>query len=127
MADTALPPGTPSSGQAPPGAPPPTMPVPNRGLEAQALAQLSVVVNALLNLIPKFGVGTDIGKALLDTTKKLSTFVPPGSTSQGVQNNQMMEMMRQQQASQPMAALMAARPGAGAPPAAPMPNMGAQA
>jgi hypothetical protein len=98
------------------------MPVPNRGKEAAALAKLSVIVNALLTLAPDVGASSDIGRDILDAVKKLSKYVPPGSTSQGVENNAMMSMMRNQQQQQPVQAMMAARgAGAGAQPAAASP------
>lgn len=105
----------PPPGQSPPGSSPATTPVPNRGQEAAALATLSVVVNALLKLAPQLGASSDVGQAVLDSIKKLGKYVPPGSTSPGVQNNAMMQMQREHQQSQPMAAMAAARgqqPGA---------------
>ncbi len=109
----------PPQGQSPPGSSPATTPVPNRGQEAAALATLNVVVNALLKLAPEFGASSDVGQAVLDAVKKLSKYVPPGSTSPGVQNNAMQAMMRQHQQQQPMAAMQAARgQGGGQPPPA---------
>jgi hypothetical protein len=97
------------------------MPVPNRGTEAAALAQLNIIVNALLQLAPKIGVGTDIGRAVMKSANDLAKHVPPGSTSQGVENAEMTKMVQQRQQAQSQAALAAAR-GAGARSGAPQPN-----
>lgn len=106
---------TPPQGQSPPGSSPATTPVPNRGQEAQALAGLSVVVNALLKLAPQFGASTDVGQAVLKAVTTLAKHVPPGSTSPGVENNAMMKMQREHVQNQPMAAMAAARSGQPAP------------
>jgi hypothetical protein len=112
-----------STGQSPPGSSPATMPVPNRGKEAAALARLNIIVNALYGLIPDVGVGSDIGRAVGKAANDLAKHVPPGSTSQGVENAEMTKMMQQRQAQQSQTALAAARnAGGGAPqPAAPPP------
>lgn len=116
-------PGAPagSVGQSPPGSSPATTPVPNRGTEAAAMASLSIIVNALLKLAPELGVGTDIGRDALTAAQKLAKYVPPGSTSQGLENNAMMRMQREHMQQAPNAAIAAARQQAGAattPPAA---------
>ncbi len=115
MPDVAPPtPGAPAqpSGQSPPGSSPATTPVPNRGQEASALATLSVITSALLKLVGQFPPGSDAGQAVLKAASSLSKYVPPGSTSPGVKNNAMENMMREHQQQSPMAAMQAARGGA---------------
>lgn len=99
----------PSQGQSPPGSSPATMPVPNRGAEASAIAGLSAISDLLLRLVTQVGAGSDIGKDVLKSISLITKHIPPGSTAQGVQQSAMMKMMRDQQGQQPMAAMMQAR------------------
>lgn len=92
--------------QAPFGSSPATGPSPNKGYEAAALQRLGLVVKQLQDLVPLAGVGTDIGKAVLDALKSLSKHVPPGSVTPAGEKNQLeSQMMKNAQGNQQMAAL----------------------
>lgn len=114
-----------AQGQSPPGSSPATQPIPNRGQEAAALSTLAVIVNALLKLAPEFGAGSDVGRSIIDATKKLASHVPPGSASSGTQNNAMMKMMREQQQGQAMQAMAGQGGQRGAAPQPGMPQAAA--
>jgi hypothetical protein len=103
----------PQQPQAPFGQTPVTAPTPNRGHEAAGIQKLGIALQNLQDLLPMVGAGSDVGQAVLDSLKKLSKFVPPGSMTpagnrnqleqtamkQG-QNNQQMQMLKQMQAQQ---------------------------
>lgn len=112
------PPG--GAGQPPMGTSPVTQGTPNRGYEAAGLQKLGLVVKQLGDLIPLLGPTSDAGVAVVDALRKLTKFVPSGSVTpagernqlqsqmeKNAQNNQQMQMLRQQQM----------QPGAGQPPA----------
>lgn len=114
--------GAAASGQPPIGSSPATQPVPNRGLQAQGLAKLSIVVRQLEQLLPVFGAGSEAGRAILDSLNKLSKHVQPGSISSGLEQSALSELqnkLRQNAAMQ--AAGKAAAPASQGP--APQSNM----
>ncbi len=110
------------------GPSPATMPVQNRGMEAAALARLSVHVQGMQTLLAQLPAGSDLAAAIRKATDLVAKFVPPGSVSQGVQMTEAQrQLMQQKQMGPQIAAQRAAQtgggqgmPGApGAPPAPP--------
>lgn len=102
-------PATSSQGQAsgPGGA---SMPVPNRGLEAAAMAKLAVHIQALQTLLAVLPAGSDIASDVRDGISKMAKHVPPGEVSQGVQmTEQQRNLMQQRQQSPQIAAMRAAQ------------------
>ncbi len=104
------------------------MPVQNRGMEAAALARLSVHVQGMQTLLAQLPAGSDLAAAIRKATDLVAKFVPPGSVSQGVQMTEAQrQLMQQKQMGPQIAAQRAAQmgggqgmPGApGAPPAPP--------
>ncbi len=130
--------GAPSPGGAPPppgGSPPgmggmrppqpaggaggATMPTPDRGIEAKALAQLAVHVQALSLIAGVMPVGSDLARDLREALNKIAKHVPPGAISQGVQMSEAQRaLMQQKQMGPQIAAMRAAQPamGGGGPP-----------
>lgn len=106
-------PGQPQSGSSPV-----TGPVPNRGAEAGGLAKLGQVVRLLENLAPSLGAASEAGRDVYKAIQTLAKHVPPGSMSQGIENNALEEMKRKQQQMAPMIAAMRAGQSGGAPPQA---------
>lgn len=107
-------PAAPTQLASPQGASPATSPVPNRGLEAAGLAELSMVVRQLESIASKFPITSDAGKAIRESALKLSKHVPDGSFAPGVEQSAAMQRMKQiQQQAALMTAIRAA--GAGAP------------
>jgi len=100
------------------GASPATGPTPNRGFEAAGLQKMGMVVKLLEEIIATSGAVSEVGKAALEMLNKGVKLVPAGSVSPAAeknninqmamknsQNNQQMQMLRQQQAgAQPQAA-----------------------
>ena len=112
----------------PQGASPATSPVPNKGLEAAGLAELSQVVRLLEQLVPKLGLASEAGRAAAESALKLAKHVPPGSVAPGPQGAALQQMAQKQRQMQPQIAQMRAGGGApGAGGAAPAPPGGAAA
>lgn len=111
--------------QAPFGSSPATGPTPNKGYEAAALQRLGLVVKQLQEMVPLAGVGTDVGKGVLDALRILSKLVPPGSVTPASEKNQLeSQMMKNAQGNQQMMALraqMAGGQGGGQPGQQPQP------
>lgn len=93
------------------GAGPATAPVPNRGLEAVALAQLSGAVRQLEKIGAALPITSEAGKAVREAVLKLAKHVPAGSVAPGVEKAALMEQIQKLQQIGPMAAAM--RGGAG--------------
>ena len=98
----------PQPGQPPVGSSPATGPVPNKGLEAAALAKLGQVVRILESLVPQLGAGTEAGKDVLKALTSLSKHVPPGAVSPGIEQTALKKMMMEQQQQGPQIAAMRA-------------------
>ena len=99
---------------------PASMPVPNRGLEAAAMARLAVHVQALQTLLAVLPAGSDIARDVREAVNKVAKHVPPGSVSQGVQMTEAQRsLMQQRQQGPQIAAMRAAQmgqvPGGGPP------------
>lgn len=88
-----------------------TQPTPNRGYEAAGAQKVGLVVKMLGDTLQMVGVGSELGKAILDCMQKLSKFVPPGAVTpageqtqlqnmqaKNMANNQQMQQIRAQQA-----------------------------
>ena len=83
-------------------------PTPNRGHEAAGMQKLGMTIKMLEQIIPLVGSTSEAGKAILDSIKKFSKFVPSGSVSPAGQRNQLEQMALQQgQQNQQMQALKA--------------------
>lgn len=104
-----------------PGAPPPgpqsgaTQPTPNRGLQAAALAKMQWAVKILTMALPDLGVETEPGKDVMKALQTLSKHIPPGSTSPGVDNAGLQQMMMQHKQDQPQNQLFRAMGAGGVP------------
>lgn len=96
-------PGQPPAGQAT-GSTPASMPAPNRGIEAAALAKLSNVAQMLRLLTNAFPVGSDVDRDLRDALNKIAKHVPPGAVSQGVQMTEAQRTLMQQKQQAPQIA-----------------------
>lgn len=102
------------------GSTPASMPSPNRGMEAAALAKLAVLTTGLQMLLSAFPVGSDIGRDIREAVNKVAKHVPPGAVSQGVQMTEAQRALMQQRQNAPQIAAMRAaqtgQPAGGAPP-----------
>lgn len=87
------------------------MPTPNRGLQANAIAQLTHCIRIMEKALPMVGVETEMGKDVMKALTTLSKHIAPGSGSPGVEQNALMQMMMQQKQDQPMQQLMRAQGG----------------
>lgn len=102
---------TPPPGQPAGGAGGATMPTPNRGLEAAALAKLAVAVQQISLIGGLLPAGSDAARDIRDALNKLAKHVPPGAISQGVQMTEAQRALMQQRQNQPqIAAQRAAQP-----------------
>lgn len=100
-----------------------TMPTPNRGLEAAALAKLAVHVQAISMISGVLPAGSDAARDIREALNKMAKHVPPGAVSQGVQMSEAQRnMMQQRQMGPQIAAMRAAQPAM--PPAGNPPQMG---
>jgi hypothetical protein len=98
------------------GPTPASMPSPNRGQEAAALAKIAVLTQGLQQLLTAFPVGSDVSKDLREAVNKLAKHVPPGAVSQGVQMTEAQRALMQQRSQAPqIAAMRASQMGGGAP------------
>ncbi len=109
-------PGQPPQEQPAGGAGGATMPTPNRGLEAAAMAKLAVHVQAISMISGILPAGSDIARDLREALNKMSKHVPPGQMSQGVQMSEAQRSLMQQRQQGPQVAAMRAAQPAGQPP-----------
>lgn len=113
------PPAQPGGGQAsgPGGA---TMPSPNRGLEAQAMAKLAVYAQGMQTVLAGLPAGSDAARDVREALNKISKHVAPGNVSQGVQMSEAQRnLMQQRQQGPQIAAARAAQMGGGGQPQPP--------
>lgn len=88
-----------------------TMPAPNRGLEAAALAKLAVYTQGMQTILAALPVSSDAAKDIRESLNKLMKHVPPGAVSQGVQMTEAQRnLMQQRQQAPQIAAMRAAQP-----------------
>ena len=92
-----------------------TMPTPNRGLEAAALAKLAVHVQAIAMISGVLPAGSDLARDLREALNKMAKHVPPGQMSQGVQMSEAQRSLMQQRQQGPQVAAMRAGQPAGPP------------
>lgn len=103
-----------------------TMPTPNRGLEAAALAKLAVHVQAIAMLSGVLPAGSDAARDIREALNKLTKWVPSGAISQGVQMSEAQRaLMQQKQMGPQIAAMRAAQPAMPQQQAQPQPQMAA--
>ena len=128
------PPGTPpaAAGGASPAMPPPggqatgpnpaSTPVPNRGLEAAAMARLAVYVQGMSTMLAVLPAGSEIARDVREAINKVAKHVPPGSVSEGVKMTEAQRNLMQQRQNMPqIAAMRAAQAGGGAAQPSPSP------
>ena len=89
-------PGQPQQPQAPFGGTSAVAPTANRGHEAAGMQKLGMTIKMLEQIIPLVGSTSEAGKAILDSIKKFSKFVPSGAVSPAGQRNQLEQMALQQ-------------------------------
>ena len=98
-------------GQPPTGSSPATGPTQNVWYKSAGMAKLALVVKGLEAILPMFGASSEPGQDILESIKRLSKHIPPGSVSQTAQNNTAQQMaLKQQQMAPMMAAQQATRP-----------------
>lgn len=110
-------PASPAMGQPPSGSSPATGPTPNLGYQAVGMAKLALVVKQLESLLPAFGAGSEPGQDVLESIKRLSKHIPPGSVSPATEQSTMQQMMLKSQQMSPLLAAQAMNKPQGAPPA----------
>lgn len=66
---------------------------PNKGFEAAGLQKLGVLVKEMESLIPMFGVGSEVGKAVYDAIGKLMKHIPQGAVSPASNRNVVQDML----------------------------------
>ena len=101
------------------------MPVPNRGIQAAAMAKLGNVVQMLHMIAAAVGPGSEGSNEITKAITILSKIVPPGSMSQGLMSADLQKMQAQQRQNQMN--MLAMKNQGGAPPPAPPPPAMAQA
>lgn len=100
------------------GSSPATQPTQNRGYEIAAIKMTGMALKVLEMVIPLAGSSSELGRAAMDSLRKLGAFVPPGSvTPADMQNVIQQLMLKQQQGGQMMQRMQAqsARPQQPAP------------
>lgn len=126
---TQSPGGTPAPGQPPQqggGTGGASAPVPNRGLEAAALAKLAVYAQGMSTVLAVLPAGSDAARDIREALNKIAKHVPPGAVSQGVQMSEAQRNLMQQRQNAPqMAAQRAAQASPPPQAAAPQPPMAA--
>ena len=111
-------------GQPPFGGSPMTMPLPEKGMEAAALAQLGVVVKQLEKLAPMLGVTSEPGQAVYAALKTLAKHVPQGAVQPGMEQAVLQKLLAAVKQQGPQIAAMRGAgglPGVPGAPGAPMP------
>ncbi len=110
-------------GQPPFGSSPVQMPTPDRGAQAGALAQVAWAVRLLEQAVQPLGMTTDVGQAITKAISSLAKHIPQGSTSPGVEQSALRDMMMKAKQDQPQQAVLSAlgqgQPPGGQPPAQP--------
>jgi hypothetical protein len=93
------------------GASPATMPAPNQGLHAVAMAKLAVIAQQMQMILFAMPVGSDVARDIRDALNKIAKHVPPGAVSQGVQMTEAQRNLMQQRQMGPQIATMRATQG----------------
>lgn len=92
-----------------------TAPSMNKGLQSAALAKVQVAVRILEKALTELGSMSEQGKELMKALTALGKMVPPGSSSPGVEQTALHQLMMQQKQEQPEIARLRAMGGGGAP------------
>jgi hypothetical protein len=74
-----------------------SMPTPDAGAEATAMAGISVVVELLTKILGGVGAQSEIGMEILPMLQKLAKLSPMGAGSPGVERTELRNMMMQRQ------------------------------
>jgi hypothetical protein len=109
-------PGQPPQEQPAGGAGGATMPTPNRGIEAAALARAAVHLQALGMIAGVLPAGSEAAIAFREGLNKMVKFMPPGGVSEGVKMSEAQRSLMQQRQMGPQVAAMRAAQPAGQPP-----------
>lgn len=117
------PPGaTPSPTPQPPGMMPAkpnigaaTAPQPNAGNEAAGMNKVQSALKMLEQALPEIPMGSDLHHEILKITTQLSKKLQPGTGSDGLQMQEMLQFLRNQAQSAPMRALARMGPQPNAP------------
>lgn len=70
------------------------------------MAQVQWAVRMLEKALPMLGIETEPGQAVMKALSTLSKHISPGSTSPGVEQSSLQQMMMQARQDQPQLALM---------------------
>lgn len=118
----AIPLGTPAPmgpGALPQGGTPLAMPTGNLGSMASAQAAVRQAIKLLEEALPKAGAESDLGKAIIDSIKKLAEKASPADENAGVDQAALRSIMQRAQTQAPLQAAMRAMAGAEQPTAVP--------
>ncbi len=100
-----------------------TAPSANRGLEAAALAKLTLYAQGMATILAVLPVGSDASRDVREALNKIAKHVPPGGASQGVQMSEAQRaLMQQRQMGSQIAAMRAGQAGGGQPQPQPQPQ-----
>ena len=86
-----------------------SMPTPDAGAEATAMAGLQVVIELMTKILGGVGATSEIGQTIMPMIQKLAKMAPMGSGSPGVERTELRNMMMQRQQQQPMLQRMQAQ------------------
>lgn len=70
------------------------------------MAQVQWAVRMLERALPMLGIESEPGQAVMKALSTLSKHIAPGSTSPGIENNSLQQMMMQAKQEQPQLSLM---------------------
>jgi hypothetical protein len=74
-----------------------SMPTPDAGAEATAMAGLQVVLELLTKMLAQVGATSQIGLEIMPMIQKLAKLSPMGAGSPGVERTELRNMMMQRQ------------------------------
>lgn len=110
--------------QAPMGSSSITGPTPNRGFEAAGMQKLGMAIKLMTDALSLIGATSEVGHQIMDSIKKLSKHVQPGTMNPASERNNIEQMaMRNQQNSQLQQQMKQQQMSAGAAPGAASPPM----
>lgn len=78
-----------------------SMPTPDAGAEATAMAGISVVIELLTKILSGVGAQSEMGMEIMPMIQKLAKLAPIGGGSPGVERTALRDMMMQRQQQQP--------------------------
>lgn len=96
-------------GQPPFGSSPLTMPAPNQGNEAEAVALVRGAVTALKEALRSLEPGSELFRTVNQVMERLDRAAPPQQTTPGVERAAMLRFMMAQRRNSPVLGLLAAQ------------------